>query len=204
MVRKCVYSGVLEPGTSERPSWVIPSTPGDAGAQQCIDSGGSIVEVQTTGPCGSSSATTQQMVGTGTSGQALSEAVLDPVRRVRDSLDHTHFVRALAQVNYSDRLVEIIRSDPQFAARLAEGVGFLSTVCTAVLARRDDDPILNLTYDERLHGWVLEMAEQVRARMTDGELVAALDQAVGQLEAYVGRSFGDVAADLHRHGRTTV
>ncbi|MEJ1933205.1 hypothetical protein WDZ92_23655 [Nostoc sp. NIES-2111] len=203
MVRRCVYSGVLQEGQTERPSWVIPDTPGDAGADQCLSSGGTIVEDGKRPKCSCTSATVQRWSADGRTGQALSNAVLDPVRRVRDTFQHTHFVQALVEVNDSDEMVEIVTSHPDIALRLAEGVGFLSSVCTAALAEREDDPVLQLQYDESFHGWITALAEEVRAKLPGGNLVAALDQAVGQLETYVGRSFGDVAADLRRQVATT-
>lgn len=204
MVKRCVYSGVLEPGQSQKPSWVIPSSP-DAGAleQQCRDGGGNVQDDHIQDKCGSSSASVQQMSGPGPTANVVSDAVLGPVRRVRDILIQTHLVHALAQVNDSEIVLGIVKSNPDFAARLAEGVGFLSTVCTAVLASREDDPILNLTYDESLHGWIVGVADTLRAKLSDRNLLSNMDQAIGQLEAYVGRTFGDVSADLRKQVAAT-
>ncbi|MBZ9919725.1 MULTISPECIES: hypothetical protein [unclassified Mesorhizobium] len=194
MARKCVGGSLVPPGQT---SWNIPALPNDEGGRQCTESGGNIVPDETTS-CGASTSSVGQMTGSTSSAMSLTTAVLDPVRRVRDAFFDTHLVRSLALINDSDELIKIAMSDRSIAGRIAEGVGFLSSVSTAVLAENDKDPMLRLQYQPDLHEWVVALAKDVQKRLSSKDLHEAMEQAIGILDTYVGRTFGDVAADLKK------
>lgn len=197
MVRKCVGGHLVAEGQT---SWNIPTLPNDRGAAECRRSGGEVVEDDTSS-CGASTSSVGQMTGSSSSALSLTSAVLDPVRRTRDAFSGSHLVRSLALVNDSGELIKVVLSNPPIASRIAEGVGFLSTICTAVLAGKSGEPPLTLKYDQELHEWVAGLAKDVQSHLSSQELREALDQAVGVLDTYVGRTFGDVAGDLAKDGR---
>ena len=194
MAKRC-RGGSLAPGPGQ--SWEIPTLPNHEGERQCTESGGTIEEDETT-TCGATTSTQGHMVGSTSSSLMLSYAVLEPVRKLRERFAETDLVRNLDLVNGSPELVKVILSNPSIAEHLAQGVGFLSDLATSVLSGSEDAPLLQMQYSPEFHGWIAEVAQEVRLELADRRLHEALDYAVGALEAQVGRSFADIIAGMQK------
>jgi hypothetical protein len=195
-VAKICRGGNLAP---QGGTWVIPALPNHEGETQCTESGG-VVEESNGRVCGTEQNAHPRAPGTSSSSQALTAAVVAPLRRLRSDLAETDIVRELSVVNYSPAVHRLVENDPRIRRRLTEAIGVASSYAVAVLLPSDDQTSLELVYNDRLHEWFVRLARDIQRGADDDEVRSAIDRVVSRMEGFVGRSIGDVYRSVREGG----
>ena len=198
---KVCRGGALVPEGQDH--WVIPALPGGEGEQQCVNSGGTIEESSTGGPCGTESTAQSRGALGGRGSGALALAAVAPVRRLRDSLAHTELVQDLERLNRSEQVHALLEEDPELADRFAEIVAATSEAASGFLTWPGGAQPPGLVYSEQLHATLQAFADDLAGRLGDDELRSALERVTARAAELVGVPLLEIVARMGRDQAST-
>jgi len=188
MAKYCKGGNLVPEGATQ---WPIPALPGGEGEQQCIASGGTVVEEGSTGGCGSA-ASAQKNLGAGNPGlQGVVDGAFVAALQLRESLAGSPAVRELDVINEAEELPGVIAGNDAISERLAQAVGMASSLAVDLL-KGGGGPGAAIPYSEGLHDWLSGLASDVRGEVADDDVKAAIDSFVERLGSHVGTPIGDV------------
>lgn len=196
MAKYCVIPGI---GGSPDTEFIMGTY---AGAEaECISGGGHVVEHSTgSGGCGTTTAVSSGGGGGAAKSESLAQAVVMPIRSLRDQLPDSALLRDLELVNYSPDLLRALDEDEALAAYLRDAVGVVSQFAVLALVDPQGDTMTRSTYNQELHDWLVGLAEMVRGRTDDEELGDAVNRLVGYFEQRIGQPISEMADGVRGDG----